>query len=281
MHEEMIKRCNIGHLSVKKSVVHAHDIMFWQLMSKQIADYVLSCTISLKYRDSNPNEPLHSHDIPDRSWQKVSSDVFTWNYQNYMVLVRAYSRYASYYKSITIIWKLKVPFSRLEIPEKLKTDGAAYCNFEPFQQFLKEWNISHAVLFPTYTSSNGLSEFFVKHAKRILQKAKDDNRNQHLSLLQYSNTSLKSCGLSPAQLLFSRRLGALLPLTNKQLAPEVVDSNCTGKMIESENKSKHHDTSARKVPGVSACSTRKELGTSKSYLCSLTIHIISRWCNIP
>ena len=66
MGEEMIKAVHIGHLGVEKSVGRARDIMFWPLMSKQITDYMLGCTICLKYRDSNPNEPLHSHDVPDR-----------------------------------------------------------------------------------------------------------------------------------------------------------------------------------------------------------------------
>ena len=71
MREEMIKAVHIGHLGVEKSVGRARDIMFWPLMSKQITEYVLGCTICLKYRDSNPNEPLHSHDVPDRPWQNV------------------------------------------------------------------------------------------------------------------------------------------------------------------------------------------------------------------
>ena len=107
---------------------------------------------------------------------------------------------------------------------------------------------------PTHASSNGLSEVFVKLAKRILQKAKDDNRDPYLPLLQYRNTPLKWCGLSPAQLLFSRRLRTLLPSTNEQLAPKVINSNFTRrKMIESQNKSKqHYNVSSRKLPSLKA-----------------------------
>ena len=288
MREEMIKAVHIGHLGVEKSVGRARDIMFWPLMSKQITDFVLGCTICLKYRDSNPNEPLHSHDVPDRPWQNVSSDVFTWNNQDYMVLVDSYSRYFEIdhlpnTKSITIIRKLKVHFSRLGIPEKLKTDGASYYTSKPFQQFLRGWNISHEVSSPTHASSNGLSEVFVKLAKRILQKAKDDNRDPYLPLLQYRNTPLKSCGLSPAQLLFSRRLRTLLPSTNEQLAPEVVDSNfARRKMMESQNKSKqHYNVSSRKLPplkaGESVHYNEKRIGNQqKLFLSSMTVRLTFR-----
>ena len=90
----------------------------------------------------------------------------------------------------------------------------------------------------------------MKLAKHILQKAKDDNIDPYLPLLQYRNTPLKSCGLSPAQLFFSRRLRILLPSTNEQLPPEVINSNfARRKMIESQNKLKqHYNMSSRKLP---------------------------------
>ena len=125
-----------------------------------------------------------------------------------MVVVDAYSRYFEIdllpnTKSVTIIRKLKVHFSRFGICEKLKTDGASYFTSEQFERFLKDWNIRHETSSPTHASSNGLSEVYVKIAKRILQKAKEDDRDPYLPLLEYRNTPLK-CGFSPSQLLMGR-----------------------------------------------------------------------------
>ena len=102
---------------------------------------------------------------------------------------------------------------------------------------------------PTHASSNGLSEVYVKIAKRILQKSKDDNRDPYLPLLEYRNTPLK-CGYSPAQLLMGRRLRSILPSTNKQLMPKTVDPNkARKKMTEQQNRTKqHYDKTARKLP---------------------------------
>ncbi|MEW8548052.1 MAG: RNase H-like domain-containing protein [Candidatus Thiodiazotropha sp.] len=255
MRDEMIKAVHVGHFGIDKSVGRARDIMFWPGMSKQITDYVQSCAICNKYKDSNQKEPLHPHDVPQRPWQNLSLDLFTWNNQEYMVLVDAYSRWFEIdllpnTKSISIIRKLKVHFSRFGICEKLKTDGAAYFTSEQFQQYCKDWGITHEVSSPTHASSNGLAEVYVKIAKRILQKAKDDNRDPYLPLLQYRNSPLKSCDdMTPAQLMFSRRLRSLLPSTNEQLAPKAISPKVARKkMIESQTKAKeHYDKTARKL----------------------------------
>ena len=251
---DMIVAVHIGHFGIEKTVGRARDIMFWPLMTKQITDHVLSCSICNRHKDSNTNEPLHPHDVPQRPWQNLSLDLFTWNNQEFMVLVDAYSRYFEIdllpnTKSVTIIRKLKVHFSRFGICEKLKTDGASYFTSEQFERFLKDWNIRHETSSPTHASSNGLSEVYVKIAKRILQKAKEDDRDPYLPLLEYRNTPLK-CGFSPSQLLMGRRLRSILPSTNKQLTPKTVNPNfAKKKMKELQIKSKaHYDKNARKLP---------------------------------
>ena len=255
MRKEMIKAAHIGHFRNDKSLGRARDIMFWPGMSKQITEYIQSCAICNKYKDSNQNEPLHCRYVPQRPWQNLSLDLFTWNNEEYMVLVDAYTRWFEIdllpnTKSITIIRKMKVHFSRFGICEKLKTDGAAYFTSEQFEQYCKDWRITHEVSSPTHASSNCLAEVYVNVAKRILPKAKDDNRDPYLPLLQYRNSPLKSCDdLTPAQLMFSRRLRSMLPSTNEQLAPKTVRPNIARKkMLESQVKTReNYDRTAQKL----------------------------------
>ena len=93
MRDEMTKAVHVGHFGIDKSVGRARDIMFWPGMSKQITEYVQNCSICNKYQASNRNEPLHSHDVPQRPWQHLSLDLFTLENQEYMVLVDAYSHW--------------------------------------------------------------------------------------------------------------------------------------------------------------------------------------------
>ena len=61
---EMLNQIHTGHLGVTKTLVHAKDSIFWPGMTKAITDYVLSCEICLRHRDSNTKEQLILHDIP-------------------------------------------------------------------------------------------------------------------------------------------------------------------------------------------------------------------------
>ena len=141
-------------------------------------------------------------------------------------------------KSVPIIWKLKVHFSRFGICEKRKTDGASYFTSEQFERFFKDWNIRHEASSPRHVSWNGLSEVYVKIAKHILQKAKEDDRDPNLPVLEYSNTPLECC-FSPSRLLMGLRLQSILPSTNKQLTSKTVNPNIAKKkMKELQIKSK-------------------------------------------
>lgn len=223
-------------------------------MTKQITDYVLRCEICNRYRDSSSKEPLHSHDIPNRPWQNISCDLFSWNNQNLMVTVDAYSRYFEIdnlpnMTNKTVIRKLKMHFSRFGFPNTLKTDNGSYFISDEFQKFLKTCNIRHETSSPTHASSNGLAEVYVKIAKRILQKAKYDNRDPYVPLLEHRNTPLKS-GYSPAHLLMGRRLRSILPATNKQLMLNAVDHRAARQnMKEQQIKTKiNYDKTTRKLP---------------------------------
>ena len=94
-----------------------------------------------------------------------------------MVLVDTYSRYFEMdllpnTKSVTVIRRLKVHFSRFGSPMTLKTDNAAIFTCEQFQSFLEQWNITHETSSPTYTSSNGLSEDYVKNRQATTAESK-------------------------------------------------------------------------------------------------------------
>lgn len=268
MRDEMIEAVHVGHFGIEKTTGRARDIMFWPLMTKQISDHVQGCQICNRHKDSNMREPLHPHEVPELPWQNLGCDLFTWDGQEFMVLVDAYSRYFEIdllpnTKSVTVIRKLKVHFSRFGSPMNLKTDNAAIFTCEQFQLFLKEWDIIHETSSPTFASSNGLSEVYVKIAKRLLQKAKESNTDIYMPLLQYRNTPLK-CGYSPAQLLMSKRLRSNIPSTNNQLSPKLVKTSLVRKTMKNHKmKSKQYfDKSARKLPSLNVGeSVRVQRGT--------------------
>ena len=57
------------------------------MMAKLIADKVSHCSICQEYENSQCKEPLMSHDVPARPWEKVGVDIFTFKNHDYLMAV--------------------------------------------------------------------------------------------------------------------------------------------------------------------------------------------------
>lgn len=58
---------------------------------------------------------------------------------------------------------------------------------------------------PTYPQSNGKAEQAVKTVKRRMERARKNNEDIYLSILDFHNTPTEGMSSSPAQRLMSRR----------------------------------------------------------------------------
>ena len=110
----------------------------------------------------------------------------------------------------------------LYIPNVLRSDNGPQFSSDAFKQFSSQWGFSHITVSPYHPQVNGLAEKFVQIVKRLLTKAKEAKSDPYLSLLEYRNTIIDSIA-TPAQLLMSRRLRSVLPITPKQLTPKTID----------------------------------------------------------
>lgn len=118
-------------------------------------------------------------------------------------------------------------FATHGIPDTVVSDnGPQYANQE-FASFAKEWGFVHVTSSPTYAQSNGEIERAVQTAKNILTK----NTNPYLVLLAYRTAPLRN-GLSPSELLMSRRLRTRLPTIPEVLQPKEVDREEVGRKEE-------------------------------------------------
>ena len=140
-----------------------------------------------------------------------------------------------------LINNLKNVFARYGIPEEVISDnGSQYSNTRnlfdsthDFKMFAKEWGFKHTTSSPEYPQSNGAAERAVQTAKRILNKASADGKDPFGGLLKYRNTPFEDIGLSPAQLLMSRRTCTMLPTHNCLLNPLSVNPKSVVKVLKS------------------------------------------------
>ena len=177
-------------------------------MTKDIKEAVEKCEICAAFQAKYVKQPMQTHEIPDRPWSRVSSDLFTLNGKEYIVLADSYSDFievgelkgttASYITEF-----LKGQFSRHGIPDVFVTDnGPQYCCRE-FTEFSREWEFKHVTSSPKHAKSNGKAKSTVKVAKKIFKKAHRDNKGPWLALLDQRDTPTQGVNSSPVQRLMS------------------------------------------------------------------------------
>ena len=209
---ELTTRAHSSHQGIEACLRRAKDVVFWPSMTKDIKEAVEKCEICAAFQAKNVKQPMQTHEIPDRPWSRVSSDLFTLNGKEYILLVDSYSDFievgelkgttASYIKE----------FSRHGIPDIYVTDnGPQYCCRE-FTEFSREWEFKHVTSSPKHAKSYGKAESAVKVAKKIFKKAHRDNKDPWLALLDQRNTPTQGVNSSPVQRLMSRRTRTLLPV---------------------------------------------------------------------
>ena len=113
--------------------------MYWPGMNSDLTDHISKCDICSSYQSNQAREPLVSHEVADRPWQKIGADVFTLDGTDYLCVVDYYSSYfeidrleTKTAKGITKI--LRKLFSVHGIPNQLISDNMPFSSQE-FREF--------------------------------------------------------------------------------------------------------------------------------------------------
>ena len=232
MRSDMLSKIHAGHMGMEKCKSRARDVLYWPRMNAAIEDLVSKCPVCLEGRNSQSKEPMIPHEVPQRPWEVLGTDIFTYKGNEYLLVVDYYSRYPEVAllrqsTSKEVIMHCKAIFARHGIPSCVKSDnGPGYASAE-FADFAKNYGFSHMTSSPRYPQSNGLAERTVQTIKNLLKKASDP----YLGLLEYRNTPIDNIA-SPAQMLMSRHLRSAMPCTAAQLRPSVVDPRRTDEALK-------------------------------------------------
>ncbi|GFS86430.1 transposon Tf2-6 polyprotein [Trichonephila clavipes] len=85
-------------------------------------------------------------------------------------------------------------------------------------------------------------------SKSIMKKEREDRRDYLVGLMEYRNTPISGLYLSPAQMVFNRRLKTKLLILNKLLNAELFN-NIREKLIKRQIVQKiHYDKTAHPLP---------------------------------
>lgn len=124
---DLIKKLHSSHIGITGCINRAREVMYWPGMTKQIQEAIELCSICNQFKKSQPREPLKSHPIPKRPWQRVGGDIFELNNKHYLILVDYFSSFVEIAQltsqtSKNVIRHCKNNFARYGIPDTLVVD---------------------------------------------------------------------------------------------------------------------------------------------------------------
>ncbi|XP_071963824.1 uncharacterized protein [Antedon mediterranea] len=212
MRSEILQRIHDGHQGVTKCRERAKSCVWWNDLSKDIANFVEKCSHCQLYKRTQKKEPLITTPLPDRPWQRIATDLCEFQNNHYLIISDYFSRYIE-------ITNLKKNTTSMRVVEAIKTVCA-------------RWGIPETVISdngPQFTSRQ-LKLFAVQTAKTMLRQT-----DPTLALMIYRSTPIEVTGYSPAQLIMGRQPKTTLPIHVKKLQPEWPNIN---KLKEKDRETK-------------------------------------------
>ena len=90
---ELLQKIHKVHQGADSSIRRAKESVNWLGMQAAIRQTCSSCAVCSQYLSERSQEPMQSHAIPSRPWERLGADLFQLNGRNYLVHLNHYSNY--------------------------------------------------------------------------------------------------------------------------------------------------------------------------------------------
>lgn len=85
------------------------------------------------------------------------------------------------------------------------SDNGPQFSCREFEKFATDWEFEHVTSSPIYPQSNRKVEQAVKSAKRLMKRARKNNKDIYLVILDFCNTPTEGMSSSPVQRLMKNK----------------------------------------------------------------------------
>ncbi|XP_026552722.1 uncharacterized protein K02A2.6-like, partial [Pseudonaja textilis] len=214
LQKKVLSMLHEGHPGIVRTKALARSHVWWPGMDKEIEAWVASCKQCQESRPNPPAAPSREWETPRGPWSRIHVDFAgPTKGHTFLVTVDAYSNWleVSNMKTTTtdsVIRELSKLFATHGLPDVIVSDNGPQFTALPFEKFLAERGIRHALTAPAHPAANGRAEKMVQFTKKTIQKIEtgdiQDKINRML-LIQHITPSTTT-NKSPAELLMGRKL---------------------------------------------------------------------------
>ncbi|KAI7797170.1 hypothetical protein IRJ41_014565, partial [Triplophysa rosa] len=239
----VLKQLHQTHSGMSRMKGLARSYMWWPCMDQDVEKVGQNCDVCQSLKKAPAQAPLHPWEWTSSPWERLHVDYAgPFLGKMFLILVDSHSKWMEVYPvihatSTVTIEKLRSCFSTHGLPKMLVSDNATCFKSEEFETFMKRNGIQHVTSAPYHPSSNGLAERAVQTFKEGMKKMKDETVETRVArfLFTYRITPHATTGLSPAQMLMSRKLRSTFDLLLADLKTRVL--NKQQKQKEGHDKS--------------------------------------------
>ena len=144
---------NMLHANQERTTQRARKVVYWPGLKNDIVNITLNCQPCQRELPSQPSENYVAHENATRPFQKLSMDFATYAGRQILVAV-------DHYSSLTWVFVFPIANSRLLVgavrdvfymfgaPDVIWLDNGPQFSPSRFQQFCREWGMSHRTSFP-------------------------------------------------------------------------------------------------------------------------------------
>ena len=93
LRQKIKQKLHDSHIGLQGCLCRARATVYWPDLNAEITDYIQKCDACMSLQSNQTKEPLICHEPTSRPWEKVATDIFTLDDENYLCTVDYYSGY--------------------------------------------------------------------------------------------------------------------------------------------------------------------------------------------
>ena len=247
LRHSILHELHASHSGSSRMKELARSYLWWPNLDKDLEELCKSCPDCLALRATPPKAELHPWEWPSHPWHRIHVDYAgPVEGRFFLIIVDAHSKWVDIYntKGTTTsetVRCLQHSFAQFGLPISIVSDNGPCFISQEFKEFVENSGIRHITTAVYKPSTNGLAEKMVQTFKKALRTSSSDIQlTIDRFLFNYRMTPHSTTGISPAELMFGRRLRSRLDLLwpSESVSARVHDRQSAQKKFHSKEPRK-------------------------------------------